>query len=120
MLQKFFQRVKIIIVVCLFVSVALPSVSHALEMKSEAHCQEIILSDDHVAPQAEDNNKSDAGLESDGCDCCHSGCCNFKAISKISILNSSFDMETIEFSIFSNFLTGTNSSSLFRPPKNLV
>ena len=120
MLSRLFQRLKIIIVLCLFVSVALPTVSHAFEIKSEAHCQEMTSYDEHMTPQAGGDNRSDAGLEFDNCDCCHSGCCSFKAFSKLSTLNSTFNMEKIEFSIISDFLTGTSSSSLFRPPKNLV
>lgn len=118
MLLSFFQRVKVIFVVCLLVSVAFPTVSHAFEMKSVISSEEAKLSADHVTSQTSDNKNTDH--ESDGCDCCHSGCCNLKALSKTSILSNSFDMERIAFPIVSDFLTGTIGSSLFRPPKTLV
>ena len=56
MLSRLFQRLKIIIVLCLFVSVALPTVSHAFEIKSEAHCQEMTSYDEHMTPQAGGEN----------------------------------------------------------------
>lgn len=118
MLLEFFQRVKVILVVCLLVSVAFPTVSHAFEMKSVMSSEEAKFSTDDATSQASDNKNTDH--ESDGCDCCHSSCCNLTALSKTSILSHSFGMERIAFPIISDFLTGTIGSSLFRPPKPLV
>ena len=119
MLQKFFQRVKIIIVVCLFVSVALPSVSHAFDMKSEAHCEQTSSSGDHVSTKTIDSQEK-ADHTSDGCDCCHSGCCNLKTFSKLSSVPHHLSREAIDFANVSQLLKGTSGTDLFRPPKSLV
>lgn len=116
MLQQFFQRVKIIIVVCVFVSFALPSISHAFDMKSEAHCEETSASGDHVSTKSQEK----LGHMFNGCDCCHSGCCNLKTFSKLSFVPHYLSREAIDFADVSQLLKGTSGTDLFRPPKSLV
>lgn len=120
MLQRFFQRMKIIIVVCLFVSVALPSISHAFDMKSEAHCEEVSSSGDHVSQETVQDGQDKADHKSDGCDCCHSGCCNLKTLPKLSFVPYHSDREVIAFAVVSESVTGTAGTDLFRPPKSFV
>lgn len=120
MLLQFFQRVKIIIVLCLFVSVAMPSISYAFDMTSEAHCEEGALSQDHAPQQSVQDAQEKSGHTSDGCDCCHSGCCNLKTLPKLSFVSHHSDSEDIVFAEVSEFLTGMSVSDLFRPPKSLV
>lgn len=120
MLATFFQRVKVIIVVCLFVSVALPSISHAFEVKSEAYCEDVSFSNDHAKPQSIHTNTDNVNHESDGCDCCHSGCCNIKTLPQLSFTSPDFGMESLAFSNVPEFLVGTVGTDLFRPPKTLV
>lgn len=120
MLQKFFQRVKIIIVLCLFVSVAMPSISHAFDMKSEAHCEGTSSSGDHVSQKSVPYDQEKVDHKSDGCDCCHSGCCNLKTLPQLSFVSYHSDSENIAFAEVSGFLQGTSGTDLYRPPKNLV
>lgn len=119
MLQRFFQRIKIIILLCLIASVALPSVSHAFDMKSEAHCEEPSSPGDHVSTKSTDSQeKSDH--TSDGCDCCHSGCCNLKTLSKLPSIPHHLSLETVDFNHVSRLVKGASGTDLFRPPKSLV
>jgi hypothetical protein len=120
MSRKFFQRVKIIIVLCLFVSVAMPSISHAFDMKSEAHCEKASLSGDHVSQQSTQDGQEKSGHTSDGCDCCHSGCCNLKTLPKLSFVSYHSESENIAFAEVSEFLQGISGTDLYRPPKSLV
>jgi hypothetical protein len=114
-----FQRVKIIILLCLIASVALPSVSHAFDTKSEAHCEKPSSSEDRVSTKSIDSQeKSDH--TSDGCDCCHSGCCNLKTLSKLPSMPHHLSHETVDFGDVSQLLKGTSGTDLFRPPKSLV
>lgn len=119
MLQRFLQRVKIIIVLCLFVSVALPSVSHAFEMKSASHCEKTSSLEDHLTKKSMDSQEKDVRA-SDDCDCCHSGCCNLKTLHKLSSVLHQLNREAIFFADVSQFLKGTSGTDLFRPPKSLV
>ena len=119
MLQRFLQRVKIIIVLCLFVSVALPSVSHAFEIKSASHYEKSTSSGDHLVKKSMDSQEK-ADHASDGCDCCHSGCCNLKTFHKLSSVPHHLNREAIVFADVSQFLKGTSGTDLFRPPKSLV
>lgn len=118
-MQKFFRRVKIIILLCLLASVALPSVSHAFDTKSEVHCEKPSSSEDRVSTKSIDSQeKSDH--TSDGCDCCHSGCCNLKTFSKLYSVPHHLSREEIDFSDVSQLLIGISGTDLFRPPKSLV
>ncbi len=132
MLVKFFLRVKIIVLVCLFISVALPTVSHALEMTSEVHCDKTINSNDHgvskvvsdsqisqVELSDQDDKLGDVG-DLDHCNSCHSGCCAIKTLPRLGYVSPDFNMEILAFSHVSEFVAGTGGSSLFRPPKFFV
>ena len=132
MLVKFFQRMKIIVLVCLFISAVFPTVSHALEMTSEVHCDETTNLNDHgllkvdsdskiVQPElsGQDNKLGDVA-HLDHCNSCHSGCCTLKTLPKLSSVFPDVKMDVLLFSYVSEFLVGTVGSGLFRPPKSLV
>jgi hypothetical protein len=126
MLLSFFHRVKIIIVVCLFISAALPTISHAFEMNSVEHCDEAesaASADQSSTGQSQTSLQADneaAGHGIDNCDSCHSSCCNLKTLPRLSLVSPDSNVDTIAFAHVSEFLVGTSTSDLFRPPKFLV
>lgn len=131
MVLAFFQRVKIILVVCLFVSAALPMVSHAFEMGATTHCDKMAVSGDHststtvfksqiIQHEASVQDPKETGHDVENCDGCHSGCCNLKLLSRLSVGASDSGIETLVFQALSEFVAGIPGSGLFRPPKVLV